>query len=127
MNHQVNNQDWKDVVIRQKPAKTIPLKNPLSKPHANKNVQQTPSINARKIEKVLDDEENTSVIIQNVSYDLSIQIQQARQKKKWTRKDLANACSLTENTIRDYENGSCMPNQNEINKMSRVLGVQLKK
>jgi len=127
MNHQINNQDWKEVIIRPKPAKTIPLKNPLSKPHANKNIQHIPSVDARKIEKVLDDVESTGAVIQNVSYNLSIQIQQARQKKKWTRKDLANACSLTENTIRDYENGSCIPNQNEINKMSRVLGVQLKK
>lgn len=127
MNHQVNNPDWKDVTIRPKPLKTISLKNPLPKPHANKNIQTKPSIDARKVENVLDNEDSTGAVIQNVSHNLSIQIQQARQKKKWTRKDLASACSLTENTIRDYENGSCIPNQNEINKMSRALGIQLKK
>jgi putative transcription factor len=61
-----------------------------------------------------------------VTYNLKIQLQQARQAKKWNQKQLATACSLPESVIRDYENGRAIPRSQDLIKMSRVLGVILK-
>ena len=55
-----------------------------------------------------------------------MQIQKARQTKNWTQKRLAQACSLQESLIRDYENGSVIPQTQDLLKMGRVMGVTLR-
>ena len=133
MDHPANNPDFKEVVFRSK-AKPTTTKNPIpgetvsqQKYNAAKNVQhQTPS-NARKIEAIADGEEDVSLKPKTVSHDLKLQIQQARQAKSLTQKQLATQCNMAESVIKSYENGSAQPNGQELAKMSRILGVKLKK
>ena len=85
----------------------------------NKNKSQ---VNSKKIEEQAED---GNYEIPKVSAALKLQIQQERQKKGWTQKQLAQQCNLQESIIRNYETGSCIPNQSDISKMSRALGVSL--
>lgn len=62
-----------------------------------------------------------------VSHSLKMQIQRARNDKKMSQKDLATRCNLPLNTIKSYENGTAVPNNQHLNKMRSVLGVRLKK
>ena len=128
MNH--FEQDWEPVAFRKKnpgPHKTdkpIPGQTESIKKVYSGNNKQQPGVNAKKIEQI---DEEEGYVPPKVTSSLQMQIQQARQAKKWTQKQLANACSLPESTVKSYENGSCVPKQVEINKMSRALGLQLKK
>jgi putative transcription factor len=81
------------------------------------------TVNSKKVEQSAED---GIYIIQKVSNALKLQLQQARQNKGWTQRQLAQQCNLQENVIRNYESGTCIPNQQEINKMSKALGVSLK-
>jgi putative transcription factor len=64
--------------------------------------------------------------IATVTHSLQLQLQQARAAKGWTQKQLAQACSIPDTTVRDYENGRAIPNPQDIVKMSRALGVTLR-
>lgn len=128
-----NNPDWKEVVFR-KPAKQTIVKNPVpgttvseQKYNSGKNVQHHTPSNARKIEKIADGDEDISMKPKTVSQDLKLQIQQARQAKNLTQKQLATQCNFPESVVKSYENGTAQPNGQELAKMSRVLGVKLKK
>jgi len=57
---------------------------------------------------------------------LQQQIQQGRQSKNWTQKQLAQACNITESIVKSYESGKAVPTQQDIDKMSKALGVRLK-
>lgn len=92
------------------------------KPQGGKNVQHT-NINSNKIEKKI---EEGDLALPKISHDLKIQIQQARQNKKLTQKQLAQACNMQETMIRDYENGKCIPTSSDLVKMGKVLGVILR-
>jgi putative transcription factor len=64
---------------------------------------------------------------ETVSSSLKKQIQSARLAKKMTQADLAKAINEKPQVINEYENGKAIPNPQVLNKMSRVLGVKLKK
>lgn len=81
------------------------------------------SVNATHVERKADEGDFT---VTTVSQGLRTQIQQARQQKGMTQKQLAVACNLQESVIRSYEQGTCIPNSKEMNIMSRVLGVTLR-
>ncbi|CAK7896027.1 multiprotein-bridging factor 1 [[Candida] anglica] len=53
-------------------------------------------------------------------------IQQARQEKKLTQKDLATKINEKPNVINDYEAGRAVPNQQLLGKLERALGVKLR-
>ena len=53
-------------------------------------------------------------------------IQQARQEKKLTQKDLATKINEKPNVVNDYEAGRAVPNQQLLAKMERALGVKLR-
>ena len=53
-------------------------------------------------------------------------IQQARQEKKWTQKDLATRMNEKPQVVNDYEAGRAVPNQQLLAKMERNLGVRLR-
>lgn len=59
------------------------------------------------------------------SFSLKKQICDARIKKGFNQKQLANACNLPVGTIQKYEAGTATINQSELNKMRRVLGAPL--
>ena len=51
----------------------------------------------------------------------------ARTAKSFTQKDLANRAQLSVADIQKYENGTAIPNQQQISKIQRVLGINLSK
>ena len=63
---------------------------------------------------------------QNSPYSLQTQIQQERQSLNMTLKQLASACNLPESLVKDYEEGTTIPKNHILVKMSEVLGVTLK-
>lgn len=87
--------------------------------------RQTGPQNAQKAHKIERCADEGNFEINTVSHDLKIKIQQARQHKKWTQKDLANQCNLPTNIIQEYESGKAIPNPQHLVAMSRVLGVKL--
>lgn len=121
-------QDWTPVVFKNRPtAKKILPKNGLvtntvKKFNAGKN-SHTNQINSKKIEEAIDNDEFK---IPKVSVDTKTQIQQGRQAKGLTQKQLAQQCNLPENVIRDYEQGKGIPKKQDLMKIGKVLGIIIK-
>lgn len=64
---------------------------------------------------------------ERVSSTLKQQIIQARTAKKMTQIQLAQAVNEKPQVIQEYESGKAIPNPQVLSKLSRVLGVTLKK
>eukprot|EP00887_Chlorella_sp_A99_P007062 scaffold2.g7062.t1 len=64
---------------------------------------------------------------ERVSSELKKQIQQARLAKKLTQAQLAQLVNEKPSVINEYESGKAIPNPQVLSKMSRVLGVTLRK
>lgn len=89
---------------------------------AGKNQQKKGYVNPNKIEK---NAEEGNFKIDTVNHNLRMEIQKARQQKQLSQKDLAESSNLPIATIRAYENGTAIPNPNELRIMGKVLGVTL--
>ena len=61
-----------------------------------------------------------------VPLSLGRAIQQARQAKEMTQKDLATKVNEKVEIIREYENAKAVPNQTILTKIERALGVKLR-
>ncbi|KAL3068045.1 hypothetical protein niasHS_011115 [Heterodera schachtii] len=72
------------------------------------------------------DAETEQLHHERVSLKLGTVIQQARQAKEWTQKELATRANEKVEVIREYENGKAVPNQSILTKMERCLGVKLR-
>lgn len=72
--------------------------------------------------------DNTDDIVAVKKVDVSVgkAIQQARQEKKFTQKDLATKINEKPQVINDYEAGRAVPNQQLLGKLERALGVKLR-
>lgn len=72
--------------------------------------------------------DNTDDIVSVKKIDVSVgkAIQQARQEKKFTQKDLATKVNEKPQVINDYEAGRAVPNQQLLGKLERALGVKLR-
>lgn len=65
------------------------------------------------------------VAVKKVDASVGKAIQQARQDKKLTQKDLATKVNEKPQVINDYEAGRAVPNQQLLGKLQRALGVKL--
>ena len=81
-----------------------------------------PVVDARKLE-----DEEAGVKLKTVSVDLKNQIAQARQAKGMTQKELAVKINEKQTVVAEYESGKAIVDQKILSKMSKALGVQLKK
>ncbi len=115
-----SHQDWTPVVFHKRTTADIP-KQTIIKP--KKTNQPTTDINLRK----LDDESGENLKIERVSTNLKQQIIKARVAAKLSQAQLAQKINEPVKTVQEYENGSAIPDNRIIQKMSRVLGVVLKK
>ncbi|XP_955532.1 multiprotein bridging factor (type 1), putative [Theileria annulata] len=86
----------------------------------NKTTKSFLPPNAAKIEN-----ENESFHIERVSFAFRTALQKARMAKNMTQIQLARAINENETLIKEYENGSGIPNGQVIQKLNRVLGVKL--
>lgn len=118
----MDHQDWTVITLKKK--KTIKNDNEPKIINTHHTNQQKKHIsNATKIEQKI---EEGTYDLPKVTHNLQQQIQQARQSKNWTQKQLAQACNITESVIKSYEAGKAVPMQQDIDKMSRALSVRLK-
>lgn len=73
------------------------------------------------------DEETENLSVEKVSFNLSKAIEKGRAAKGWTRKQLAAQINVAVGVVTDYETGKAVPNGQMLQKLSRVLGVPLRK
>lgn len=83
----------------------------------NKSTITQTTNNLKKIEN-----EEETFKHKSVSLNMSKKIAQKRCEMKLTQKDLAFKLSLPEKIIKDYENGSAIPNHIIINKIEKIIG-----
>ncbi|WKY08650.1 hypothetical protein Q1695_007854 [Nippostrongylus brasiliensis] len=88
---------------------------------AGGNRQHTSNKNTLRL-----DEETEELHHDRVSLSLGKAMQQARQAKEWTQKDLSTAINEKPQVVAEYENGKAVPNQQILQKMERALGVKLR-
>ena len=60
-----------------------------------------------------------------IIYPISEQIKIARIEKHFSQKDLADRASMTKMSIERIEKGQLVPTQEMLNKLEKVLGVEL--
>ena len=127
-------QDWKPIIIKgttnKKPQKVkelsrVPISDIQNK--NKKNNSQSTGTNLSSIEKIADGDNDISLTIETPSRSLQLQISQARTTKGMKQEDFAKLVQIPVNIIKNYENGKLMPTNRDMQKMSKVLGVTLKK
>ncbi|KAG2436302.1 hypothetical protein HXX76_006613 [Chlamydomonas incerta] len=136
----MNSQDWDTVVLRKKQPTGAALKDAaavnaarrqgaavdtLQKFNAGKNKPGAQTVSGQPAAKL--DQETEDFHHERVSSNLKQQIVQARTAKKMTQAQLAQAINEKPQVIQEYEQGKAIPNPQVLSKMSRVLGVVLKK
>lgn len=133
-------QDWEPVIIRKKKPTGADSKDAaavnaarrtgaevdtIKKFNAGANkpgTQTTSGKSATKIEAETEDFHH-----EHVSSDLKKQIVQARTAKKLTQAQLAQLINERASVIQEYESGKAIPNPQVLSKLSRCLGVTLRK
>jgi putative transcription factor len=119
-------QDWETTIIRNKHGvkntkEAQNVKTETVKKYTTGN-SNTVKVNAKKIEEGID---NDTFTLPTVSVDTRLKIQQARQKKGWSQKELAQKCNLHVNVIQSYENGSITPIKQHLSIISNALETKL--
>ncbi|XP_070499761.1 endothelial differentiation-related factor 1 homolog [Chironomus tepperi] len=129
--------DWDSVtVLKKKPLKAAQLKTESAvnqarrqgfevethqKFNAGTNKQHLPTKNTAKLDRETEE-------LKHKAIDVSVArlIQQGRQAKGLSQKDLATKINEKQQIITDYEAGRGIPNNIILGKMERVLGVKLR-
>uniref|UniRef100_A0A914QEP9 HTH cro/C1-type domain-containing protein n=1 Tax=Panagrolaimus davidi TaxID=227884 RepID=A0A914QEP9_9BILA len=88
---------------------------------AGSNVQHGMQKNALKL-----DNETEELHHERVSLSLGRAIQQGRQGKEMTQKDLATKICEKIQVVQEFESGKAIPNAQVLGKMERVLGIKLR-
>ncbi|KAI8890178.1 MBF1-domain-containing protein [Backusella circina FSU 941] len=78
----------------------------------------------RRIAKL--DRDNEVAPPPRVDVSVGKAIQQGRQTKGITQKDLAQLINEKPQVVNEYESGKAIPNQNVLGKMERALGIKLR-
>eukprot|EP00877_Chromochloris_zofingiensis_P005365 jgi/Chrzof1/1482/Cz10g09150.t1 len=133
-------QDWDTVVIRKKAPTTSQMKDEAAVNAARRSGAQVETVkkftagqnkagpttssgkSAVKLEQETEDFHH-----EKVSTELKKQIIQARTAKKLTQSQLAQLVNEKPQIIQEYESGKAIPNPQVLSKLSRVLGVTLRK
>ncbi|XP_064087042.1 endothelial differentiation-related factor 1-like isoform X1 [Macrobrachium nipponense] len=129
--------DWDTVtVLRKKPQKASQLKSEQAVNQARRqgavvetttkygaatNKQHGTSMNTAKL-----DRETEELKHERITVDVGRLIQQGRQAKNWTQKDLATYINEKPQVIQEYEQGKAVPNQNVLGKIERAIGLRLR-
>lgn len=105
---------------------------PVDPPKNSKSALEATKLQAEQKKQQRKEEElehRGQVSIVHCTLELSRQIQQARCAKNppLSQKDLDKKCNFPSNTVRDYENGTATVIPDQLNILSRELGVQLKR
>lgn len=85
------------------------------------NKQHSAAKNTAKL-----DRETEELHHDHIGLDVSKLIQQARQAKGWTQKELATKINEKQQVINEYESAKAIPNNQVMSKLERTLGVKLR-
>jgi len=88
---------------------------------AGGNKQQGTSLNSASL-----DRETEELKHKSISLDVGKLIQQGRQNKGWSQKDLATKICEKPQIIQDYEAGKGIPNQMVLGKIEKQIGMKLR-
>ncbi|KAL8602112.1 Endothelial differentiation-related factor 1 [Nucella lapillus] len=88
---------------------------------AGQNKQSSSAKNTAKL-----DRETEELHHEHVSLDVAKLIQQGRQSKGITQKDLAQKINEKQQVINDYESGRAIPNNQVMGKLERAIGLKLR-
>jgi putative transcription factor len=118
----MSHQDWTPVVfhrthVQVKQQKQLTKTKQPKFNSANSNKQ---NIDASRL-----DNQEEPQRIKKVTTDLKMNIQKARCDKEMTQKQLAQKCNLSLSRISEYESGRAVPNNQEMQKIGRALGLTL--
>jgi len=129
--------DWDTVtVLRKKPQKASQLKSEQAvnkarrtgaqvetsqKYGAASNKQHGTTLNTAKLDRETEELKHSKIPV-----DVGRLIQQGRQNKGWTQKDLATHVNEKPQVIQEYEQGKAVPNQNILSKIERAVGMRLR-
>lgn len=102
--------------------KKINHSKPVNKPPKLKTNTAHNIITTNNIIKKIDEGE---YVQKTISSSLSQQIIKTRQQKGWTQKEFATLCNFNVAVIKNYENGTGIPKNSEMNIMTNILGVPL--
>jgi len=111
-------QDWKPLVLKKN---TGPEKELVIKSDGSKNKQKGGPTAPWKL-----DNETSDFRVDKVTHNLKMEIQQARTAKKLSQADLGKLISESATVIKNYENGSAIPDSRVLVKLRKALGVPLK-
>jgi putative transcription factor len=114
----MEHQDWTPVTFHKRTPADVQKQLVPKKKSPNKFVADAAHV-------ICDDSE--SFHIETVSPKLRQQILQARLNAKLTQVQLAQRINEQPKTIQEYENGKAIPDNRILQKLSKVLGVVLKK
>jgi len=103
----MNHQDWEKVVFK--------------KPETRISQKQNPA--GTKEFRVLESEDQLPP--KKIDNSTAMAIQQARQAKGLTRKELAIGLNIQASVVADYECGKAIPNRQVLGSIGRFLGVKL--
>lgn len=125
----MSHQDWESVTISKKTNKSDEIRL-IGQGKLQKSIEKKQSAGTNKKSTNLDTRklENEEIGTLPVpTLELSKQIQQARTNKKITQEELNKTCNFAKGTVQKYENGTAIINSTELQQMSKVLGILLKK
>ena len=108
-----DHQDWKPIIIKKKQ---------IDKNKININPKQ--SLESQKINSIEKKAEIGDLKHKQITKELRLEIQKARNSKGLTQKQLAQQCQLTVQIINDIESGKSIYNHNHINKIKRSLQIK---
>ena len=118
----LDHQDWKPVTLHRTYTANEALKKAQRTGTSTTLHKQTNSgtINSRKLDN---ETENFNIVKSGLT--LGKEIQQGRNNKNLTQKQLATILNEKPQVIQQYENGQAIPNPQIINKLQKALGVKL--
>lgn len=119
----MDGQDWDPVVFRKSAPTTD--RDARSRGLTMNGVRKSGggrSVDGQRLAKLDREEVGTH---KKVSKATSRAIQQGRLAKKMSQKEFAQKINAKPEVVASYESGKAQPNQQVLNKMSRVLGVTL--
>ena len=103
----MNHQNWEEVTFKKSETKMSQKQNPAG----------------TKEFRVLDSEDPPAP--KKIDNSTAMAIQQARQLKGLTRKQLAIGLNIQASVVADYECGKAIPNRQVLGSIGRFLGVKL--
>ena len=137
VDYRITMSDWETVtVLRKKAPKASDLKSQKAinaaqksgkeietskKFSAGTNKKPTTSLNTAKLDRETEDLHHNTI-----GLDVGKLIQQGRQAKEMTQKELATKICEKSQIINEYEAGKAIPNQQILGKIERVIGIRLR-